>query len=82
MKGSIFPIPENAPKIGENYLHYKGGSYEIVGIALHSNDEWVVVYKPLYENPVGNLFTRPLREWFEEIEWKGVKKRRFTLNLK
>ena len=79
MKGTIIPLPENAPKIGEVYQHYKGDFYEIVSLALHSNDdEWMAVYKPLYENPDANLFTRPFREWNEEIEWEGKMIVRFT----
>ncbi|MCF7816078.1 MAG: DUF1653 domain-containing protein [Candidatus Pacebacteria bacterium] len=80
MKGNIVKVPEDAPVIGETYRHYKGDLYQIVELALHSNDdEWMVVYKPLYENPDANLFTRPLREWREEVEWKGEKKVRFVL---
>lgn len=80
MKGTIIPIPENAPKIGEVYQHYKGDFYKVTELALHSNDEeWMAVYAPLYENPDAHLFTRPLREWFEEVEWKGEKTQRFTL---
>lgn len=70
MKGNVIPLPANAPKVGETYLHYKGDRYQIVALALHSNDEqWMVVYKPLYENPDALLFTRPLREWTEEVQW-------------
>lgn len=48
-------------------------------LALHSNDdEWMVVYEPLYENPDAAFFTRPLREWNEEVEWQGERRVRFT----
>jgi hypothetical protein len=44
--------------------------YEVAALALHSNDEeWMIVYKPLYDCPDAVLFTRPLREWKEEVEW-------------
>lgn len=83
MKGNIVPQPANAPKIGETYKHYKGDLYEVVALALHSNDEeWMVVYKPLYDCPDADLFTRPLREWREEVEWPEsapVTINRFTL---
>lgn len=83
MKGNIVPIPKDAPKIGEVYEHYKGDHYEVVTLALHSNDEeWMVIYKPLYESPDALLFTRPLREWREEVEWpiaSKAKVTRFTL---
>jgi hypothetical protein len=82
MKGNIVPLPENSPKVGETYKHYKGDSYEVVTLALHSNDEeWMVVYKPLYDCPDAELFTLPLREWREEIEWpegSGSQVGRFT----
>ncbi len=82
MKGNIIPLPDNAPKIGEVYQHYKGDRYQIVERALHSNDEeWMVVYKPLYENPDANLFTRPMREWNDSVEWpigSKEKHKRFT----
>lgn len=43
MKGNIVPLPTDAPKIGEKYCHYKGDRYEVVLLALHSNDEeWMV----------------------------------------
>ena len=70
MKGTIIPPPSTAPKVGEQHKHYKGDFYEVVALALHSNDEeWMVVYKPLYDCPDADLFTRPLREWAEEVVW-------------
>lgn len=83
MKGNIVPQPADTPKIGETYKHYKGDSYEVFALALHSNDEeWMVVYKPLYETPDALMFTRPLREWKEEVTWpenSSVTMQRFTL---
>ena len=80
MKGNVVPSPDDAPRKGEEYVHYKGDHYRVIDLALHSNDdEWMVVYEPLYENPDANLFTRPLREWGEEVEWEGKMMRRFTL---
>lgn len=72
-------LPEDAPKRGEIYRHYKGGRYQIVLLAVNSNDdEWMVVYEPLYENPDAPYFTRPLKDWSEEVEWEGKKVRRFA----
>jgi hypothetical protein len=80
MKGNTIPIPDNAPKKDEEYVHYKGDHYRVVDLALHSNDdEWMVVYKPLHENADAHLFTRPVREWGEEVEWGTEKKMRFSL---
>ncbi len=79
MKGNIIPFPADAPKPGQQFRHYKGDHYEVVSIALHSNDDiWMVVYKPLYENADAPLFTRPLHEWSERVEWEGVFMKRFT----
>lgn len=80
MRGNAIPLPENAPKEGEVYKHYKGDSYRVKALALHSNDdEWMVVYEPLYENSDAPLFTRPLREWNEDVLWNGQKVKRFML---
>ena len=74
------PLPSDPPKRGEVYRHDKGDLYKIVLLAEHSNDEeWMVVYEPMYENPSAPYFTRPLREWAEQVEWKGRTYRRFTL---
>jgi len=72
-------IPADAPQKGEVFGHYKGDQYRVVDIALHSNDdEWMVVYEPMYENPAAKLFTRPLGEWREVVEWEGQKVERFS----
>ena len=77
-KGNIVPLPENAPKKGEVYKHYKGDLYKVHELALHSNDEeWMVVYEPMYNNPDAPLFTRPLREWRQVVEWSGKQTERF-----
>ena len=73
------PLPVDAPQKGEKYRHYKGDLYRVVLLAEHSNDdEWMVVYEPMYENPDAPYFTRPLREWGEVVEWEGKTTRRFT----
>lgn len=78
MKGFKLKVHVDAPKIGEIFKHYKGDCYEVVLLAHHSNDEeWMVVYKPLYENPDAAYFTRPLREWREVVEWNGTSIERF-----
>ncbi len=79
-KGVPVPLlPHDAPKRGELYRHYKGDLYRIVLLAEHSNDdEWMVVYEPMYENPDAPYFTRPLREWLDTVEWEGKTSTRFT----
>ena len=43
------------------YKHYKGGVVEVTSIAIDANtDKDVVVY-----NTNGDLYTRPLEEWFD-----------------
>lgn len=81
-KGNVVPLPSDAPKAGEVYKHYKGahgGMYRVVGMAIDTQDDsWVVIYEPLYENAVAQLFTRPLNEWREMVEWEGTQVERFT----
>lgn len=73
------PMPADAPAEGEVYRHYKGDHYRVVLLAEHSNDnEWMVVYEPMYENSDAPYFTRPLREWRERVEWEGKVVERFT----
>ena len=73
------PLPADAPQAGEVYRHYKGDNYRVVLLAEHSNDnEWMVVYEPLYEHPDAPYFTRPLKEWREVVEWQGRKAERFV----
>lgn len=81
MKGHIVPLPEATPKVGEVYQHYKGDLYRVKLLALHSNDEeWMVVYEPLYEHPDAPFFTRPLSEWRTRVEWEGATRERFVLS--
>jgi hypothetical protein len=79
-RGDAVPaLPADAPQAGEVYRHYKGDLYRIVLLAEHSNDnEWMVVYEAMYEHPDAPYFTRPLREWGEEVEWSGSTCRRFS----
>ena len=79
-KGYKPELQEQTPKKGEVYKHYKGDSYEVVGLAIHSNDDiWMVVYKPLYENADAELFARPLSDWYEDVEWEGKVAQKFQL---
>lgn len=41
------------------YRHFKGGEYEVIGVARHSEtEEEMVVYRPLYGDR--GLWVRPL----------------------
>jgi hypothetical protein len=59
------------------YRHYKGGEYEVIGVARHSEtDELLVVYRPLY-NATG-LWVRPLAMFLETVTHKGALVPRFA----
>jgi len=59
------------------YEHYKGGLYEVIGTALHSETlEEMVVYKHVYGNDQG-LWVRPVSMWNELVEKDGVTVIRF-----
>jgi len=58
------------------YRHYKGGEYEVIGVARHSETlEAVVVYRPLY-NQTG-LWVRPFKMFVGTVMVDGVEHRRF-----
>jgi hypothetical protein len=69
------PLPDDpAPGL---YRHFKGGNYEVVGLARHSETlEPLVVYRALYGE--GGLWVRPAGMWNETIEVDGRAVRRFT----
>lgn len=52
------------------YCHFKGGRYELIDIARHSETlEPMVVYRALYGE--GGLWVRPLAMWSEQLERDG-----------
>ena len=61
----------------EKYQHYKGGKYEVIGIAKHSETlEEMVVYQSLENN---SIWVRPRKMFFEEVEVDKKKVKRFKL---
>lgn len=59
------------------YRHYKGGEYEVVGVARHSESlEPMVVYRPLYDD--SGLWVRPHAMFFEDVEVEGRRQPRFA----
>lgn len=73
MSDDLPPLPHTPPG---RYRHYKGGEYEVLGVARHSETlEPLVVYRPLY-NATG-LWVRPHAMFFGELEVDGVRRRRF-----
>ncbi len=65
----------NGIKLGK-YRHFKGGEYEVVGFARHSEtDEIMVIYKALYKG--GDTWVRPASMWDETVERDGKTFKRF-----
>ena len=62
------------------YRHFKGGLYEVIGIARHSEtQEEMVVYRPLYGE--GGLWVRPRRMFEESVTHEGKTVPRFQLDV-
>jgi hypothetical protein len=58
------------------YRHYRGGEYEVLGAARHSETlEPMVVYRPLHN--ASGLWVRPHAMFFETVLWEGVRRPRF-----
>jgi hypothetical protein len=67
------PLPETP---AGRYRHYKGGDYEVLGVARHSEThEPLVVYRPLY-NSTG-WWVRPHAMFFEQVWVEGRLRARF-----
>jgi hypothetical protein len=58
------------------YRHFKGGEYQVVGIARHSEtEEPMVVYRALYGE--GDLWVRPESMFLDTVERDGATFKRF-----
>ena len=58
------------------YRHFKGGEYELIGTAKHSETlEPMVVYRALYGE--GGLWVRPAAMWTEQVEREDYSGPRF-----
>ena len=67
------PLP--ATPLGR-YRHYKGGEYEVIGVARHSEStEPMVVYRPLYDD--SGWWVRPHAMFFETVTIDGLVQPRF-----
>ena len=68
------PLPDTPPG---RYRHYKGGEYEVIGAARHSEThEALVVYRPLYN--ASGLWVRPHAMFFGSVELDGRSQPRFA----
>jgi hypothetical protein len=71
-------LPPLPPTPLGRYRHYKGGEYEVLGVARHSETlQPMVVYRPLY-NDTG-WWLRPHAMFFEQVCEGGVQRARFEL---
>jgi hypothetical protein len=60
------------------YRHYKGGEYQVIEVAIHSEtEELLVIYRPLYGE--GRLWARPLEMFLETVEIDGEQVPRFAM---
>lgn len=73
MSEDLPPLPALA--LGR-YRHYKGGEYEVIGVARHSETlEPVVVYRPLYND--SGWWVRPFEMFTGTLLVDGVQRPRF-----
>lgn len=74
MASDLPPLPTLRPG---RYRHYKGGEYEVVSVARHSEThEPLVVYRPLY-NDTG-WWVRPFAMFLEDVVIEGRRQPRFA----
>jgi hypothetical protein len=74
MTDDLPPLP--ATPLGR-YRHYKGGEYEVIGVARHSETlEPLVVYRPLYADR--GWWVRPHAMFFASVEIDGRRQPRFA----
>lgn len=56
----MYPLPN------QRYKHYKGGTYEVISMATHTETrEKLVVYKSIN---FGSVYVRPYELWVEVLE--------------
>lgn len=69
-------LPALPPLAPGRYRHYKGGEYEVLAVARHSETlEVVVVYRPLYND--SGWWVRPYEMFTGSLEVDGVPRPRF-----
>lgn len=76
------PLPVEVPHPGR-YRHFKGGEYEVLDVARHSEtDELLVVYRSLDEPD--RTWVRPVEMFSGDVDGPNGVARRFerTLNLR
>ena len=64
-------------KLGE-YKHYKGGLYNVLGVAKNSETlEDMVIYEALYDNDISKVWVRPVNMFLDKAIVNGMKIPRF-----
>ena len=77
MSDADLPLPDLPPTPLGRYRHYKGGEYEVIGVARHSETlEPLVVYRPLYND--SGWWLRPHAMFFGTLTLDGAQQPRFT----
>ena len=76
----VMPTDTDLPPLIETppgrYRHYKGGEYEVVGVARHSETlEPMVLYRPLYN--ASGLWVRPYAMFLGQVDVNGRIQSRF-----
>ena len=70
-------LPPLPPTPLGRYRHYKGGEYQVIGVARHSETlEPLVVYRPLYDD--SGLWVRPHAMFFGTVTVDGREVPRFA----
>ena len=69
---------EEKIKLGK-YKHYKGGIYEVIGVARHSEDQTqeLVIYTHPTDDGKEQLWARPIEMFKENVETNNYKGPRF-----
>ena len=63
--------------IGGRYRHYKGGEYEVINFATHSEtSEKLVIYRNLHNT--SEVWARPEKMFAEKVNVDGRETDRFT----
>ena len=74
MSSDLPPLPPIAPG---RYRHYKGGEYEVLAVARHSETlEPLVVYRPRYND--SGWWVRPFEMFTGNVVIDGVEQPRFA----
>jgi len=74
---STSDLPTLPPLAPGRYRHYKGGEYEVLAVARHSETrEPLVVYRPLYDD--SGWWVRPHGMFVGSVVVDGVEQPRFA----